>query len=124
MLLGLFSWLGKLLVSIVEPIVEAAAPIVANVLQAFLEALMPLVIGLITLIIKGLNFNLLIPIAIDVIVTILEVVIAVLFGGKDKITAYIISLIFSTYDFITSPSRLECLSWTPINYIFRGEYLH
>ena len=121
MLLGLFSWLGKLLVSIVEPIVEAAAPIVANVLQAFLEALMPLVIGLITMIIKGLNFNLLIPIAIDVIVTILEVVIAVLFGGKDKITAYIISLIFSTYDFITSPSRLECLSWTPINYIFRGE---
>ena len=121
MLLGLFSWLGKLLVSIVAPIVEAAAPIVANVLQAFLEALMPLVIGLITMIIKGLNFNLLIPIAIDVIVTILEVVIAVLFGGKDKITAYIISLIFSTYDFITSPSRLECLSWTPINYIFRGE---
>ena len=121
MILGFFSFVAKIIMGIVEPVLKVAAPAFASVIESFLDAFLPLIVGLVTKIIGGLNFNFFIVIFIDLAVFILECVIEMAFGGRDKLAASIISAIFSTYDFIVSPSRLECLSWSPINYIFRGE---
>lgn len=121
MILGFFSTLANWILDILKPIFSAVIPVIADMIEAFAEAILPHVIPLILLFIKKLNYNYLLILLIDLVIMILELIVTACFGGKDKLVAWIITQIFSTYDFIVSPSRLECLSWTPINYLFRGE---
>lgn len=120
MILGFFSGLANFLLDLLRPLVDALIPVVADVFEAIAEAILPHIIPIIALLFKKLNFNHLLVIFIDALIMFLELIVTICFGGKDKLVAWIITQIFSTYDFITNPSRLECLSWTPINYIFSG----
>ena len=121
MILGFFSIIANAMMSVVGPVVKKIGPMIADVLEGFAEAVLPHVIPIALLLFKKLNYNYLLILAIDFLITLAELIVTVCWGGKDKLVAWIITGIFSTYDFITDPSRLECLSWTPINYLFRGE---
>ena len=120
MILGFFSIIANAMMSVVGPVVKKIGPMIADVLEGFAEAVLPHVIPIALLLFKKLNYNYLLILAIDFLITLAELIVTVCWGGKDKLVAWIITGIFSTYDFITDPSRLECLSWTPINYLFRG----
>ena len=120
MILGFFSIIANAMMSVVGPVVKKIGPMIADVLEGFAEAVLPHVIPIALLLFKKLNYNYLLILAIDFLISFAELIVTVCWGGKDKLVAWIITGIFSTYDFITDPSRLECLSWTPINYLFRG----
>ncbi len=124
MILGLFSTIANAIMSglmrFLDPALRAVVPIIADILEAFIEAILPHIVPIILLFTKKLNFNFLVVALIEIIVITFESIITVAFRGKDKLVVWIITSIFSTYDWIINPSRLECLSWTPINYIFRG----
>lgn len=120
MILGFFSGLANFLLDLLRPLVDAFIPIVADVFEAVIDAILPHLIPVILLVTKKVNYKYVLMIIIDFIIMVLEIIVTLCFQGKDRLVAAVITGIFSTYDFITDPSRLECLSWTPINYLFRG----
>ena len=121
MLLGVFDTIANAIMSVVGPAVNKAASYAALVVSVVIDSIVPVLGNILLTLLGGFPFKAVASFLVNIALSIIEAIIILFVGSEKKLAAWVVTNIFSTYDSITNPSRLECLTWSPINYIFNGE---
>ena len=116
MLLGLFSIIADAISSALGMIIE---PIIKILVELFDSVIFP-AIG--TIIQKAMQSSVLsgiVVMVIELIITIIDLILEYT-PGRRVIVEGIVNSIFDMYKWMTESSALDCLRWSPVNYILHG----
>lgn len=120
MILGIFSIIYDALLSVAGAVVEPAFNAIMSVTLKLLDAVaLPTIVKLIQIIRKSPSTASIVVIIIELFITVVDLILEHT-PGRRVIVEGIVNGVFGMYQWIIGSSSLDCLRWSPVNYILHG----
>ena len=120
MILGIFSVIFDAVASAMGTAVEPVFNAFINVVIKLLDAIvLPAIVTMIKIIIRSPSTSSIVIMVIELIITIIDIILEYT-PGRRVIVEGIVNGIFDVDHWMVSSSYLDCLRWSPINYILHG----